>query len=354
MAGQNRTSSRPLAILESLQKHTLTLLNALRDNPFKYGFYQAVRRIESAYKDKPRVGKSLRPKDDPIRFSQPPSTKFATSSLAYFKLGEKGLPPKLGQNFFGVFGPNGPLPFHLTEFAHGRIVNDNDPTIAAFADIFHHRMIALFYRAWANTQPTTNYDRPENDEFAKYVGALFGLGLPSLRNRDSIQDRTKLYYAGLFANQTKNQEALQAIISDYLQVNTHIEQFVGQWIKLPKECQLLLGISKETCTLGQNAALGSKAWECQQKFRVVLGPLSRKDYLRMLPGGRSLSHLKDIVRNFVGDELAWDLKLIMKHEDMPTLKVGVTGNLGWTSRVWSKSIDKDIDELIINPSLYEH
>lgn len=351
MAGQNRTSSHPLAVLQSLQKNVLALLNAIKSNPYAYGFYRAVRRIECVYKEKPRVGQSLRPKDDPVRFAQPPSLAFPSSNLAYFKLGEKGLPPRLGENFFGVFGSNGPLPLHITEYAHSRIVNFNDSTFSAFADVFHHRMISLFYRAWANAQPTVNYDRPDSDQFAKYVGALFGIGMPAFRNQDSLQDRVKLYYSGILAAQTKNAAGLSAMIGDFFRMNTDIEQFVGHWIDLPKECRLQLGITRETCTLGVNAALGRKAWECQQNFRIVLGPLSREQYLKMLPGGESLRHLKDIVRNYVGDELAWDIKLIMKKEDMPSLKLGITGKLGWTSRIWSKVIDKDVDALIIDPSM---
>ena len=351
MAGQNRTTSRPLAVLQSLQKSVLALLNAIKTNPYAFGFFQAVRHLECVYKDKPRVGQSLRPKDDPIRFGQPPSLAFPSANLAYFKLGEKGLPPKMGVNFFGVYGPNGPLPLHLTEYAHSRIVNNNDSTFSAFTDVFHHRMLSLFYRAWANTQPTISYDRPESDQFAKYVGSLFGIGMPAFRNQDSLQDRVKFYYSGLLAGQTKNAEGLRAIVSDFLNMHADIEQFVGHWIDLPKECRLQLGITRETCTLGVNAALGRKAWECQQNFRIVLGPLSREQYLKMLPGGQSLRRLQDIVRNYVGDELAWDVKLVMKKEHMPSLKLGITGKLGWTSRIWSKTIEQDVDALIINPSM---
>ena len=119
---------------------------------------------------------------------------------------------------------------------------------------------------------------------------------------------------------------------------------------MPPECRLLLGITKETCTLGVNAAIGRKAWECQQNFRVVLGPLTREQHLKMLPGGESLKRLQDLVRNYVGDELEWDVKLVMKKEHMPSLKVGMAGKLGWTSRIWSKTIEKDVGALIIKPS----
>ncbi|MDH5326826.1 MAG: type VI secretion system baseplate subunit TssG [Gammaproteobacteria bacterium] len=349
MASKSRSASHPLAVLQSLKESTLALLNAIKEAPYKYGFFQAVRRLECAYSDKPLIGQSLRPKDDPVRFQQPPSLAFAPSTLSQFSLGEKGRPPKLSINFFGLFGPQGPLPLHLTEYAYDRALNSSDTTFAGFADMFHHRMISLYYRAWANTQPTVSYDRPQADRFSAYVGSIMGFGLTSLRNREELPDRVKLFYAGLLASQTRNASNLQAMISSFFQVNARIEQFVGQWMELPKECRMLLGITRETCTLGVNAAVGNKAWESQQKFRIVLGPLSKEEYLRMLPGGESIKRLQTLVRAYVGDEFDWDMQLIMKKESMPMFRLGINGDLGWTTRVWSRTIERDVDRLIIHP-----
>src|SRR6478609_2460492 len=73
--------------------------------------------------------------------------------------------PRLYVTFGGMFGPQGPLPLHLTEYARDRIINSADPTFARFLDIFHHRMLSLVYRAWADAQPTVQFDRPESDRF---------------------------------------------------------------------------------------------------------------------------------------------------------------------------------------------
>ena len=57
-------------------------------------------------------------------------------------------------SFFGLFGANGPLPLHLTEYAYGRQLQAGDPSFARFADIIHHRFLGLFHRAWAQAQLT--------------------------------------------------------------------------------------------------------------------------------------------------------------------------------------------------------
>ncbi len=77
---------------------------------------------------------------------------------------------------FGLFGPNGPLPTHLTEYVHERIVHHQDHSLAAFADIFHHRATLLFYRAWADAQPAVSLDRADNSRFVDYLACLAGIG----------------------------------------------------------------------------------------------------------------------------------------------------------------------------------
>ena len=68
-------------------------------------------------------------------------------------------PPRLLVRFFGLFGPDGPLPLHLTEYARDRMRNWRDATFQRFADVFHHRALSLFWRAYADSRPTISFDR---------------------------------------------------------------------------------------------------------------------------------------------------------------------------------------------------
>jgi len=129
--------------------HALTLLRDLQERPYDFGFFQAVRRIENLYRDKPRTGASSHASDDPVRLVQEPTTAFAPSTLASFTPGEGKAKPRLSSYFFGLLGPNGPLPLHLTEYGRDRLRNAGDATFVRFLDLFHHRLLSLFYRAWA-------------------------------------------------------------------------------------------------------------------------------------------------------------------------------------------------------------
>lgn len=339
MAVKGRSTSRAVALDQ-----------ALHEQPYAFDFYQALRRIECAYLDKPRLGQSRRPIDDPVRLAQQPSLAFAPSTLASYELGDNGLPPTLAVYFFGLFGPNGPLPLHLTEYARDRLRNTKDSTFSDFVDIFHHRMLALFYRAWANSQPTVNYDRPEQDRFAVYVGASLGMGMPSLRNRDAMPDLAKLNYAGLMSNRTRNASGLIAMISDFFGMQAGIEQFVGEWLEIPENYRCRLGRSPETGTLGVNASLGTSTWQCQHKFRIVLGPLSREQYQRLLPGQESYQRLIAMVRNYLGDSLSWDVNLVLYNETIPPLALGRMGQLGWTTWLGARAGNENADDLIVEPT----
>lgn len=347
MAGENRPT--PHVLITELEKAA-----------YRFDFFETLRLLETLNSDKPRLGTSVKAGDDPVRLAQEPGLEFPPSSLSSYEIGASGM-PRLVVNFFGLFGPQGPLPLHLTEYARERRRHYRDPTLVRFADIFHHRMISLFYRAWANVRPTVCYDRPESDRFAFYVGSLFGISGDAFRHRDALDDRAKLFYAGHFAAQTKYADGLQAIIADLLSIDIRIEEFVGEWMEIQQSDQSRLGHSPELATLGHSTFLGAFVWGCQHKFRIVLGPLNLTRYLSLLPGGKALAQLTAIVRNHIGDELVWDAQLVLKKQEVPSeLSLGEPihahpscmngeARLGWTTWLGPRLTEDDAADLTLNP-----
>jgi type VI secretion system protein ImpH len=252
--------------------------------------------------------------------------------------------------FFGLFGTDGPLPLHLTEYARDRKRNGRDPTLQRFADIFHHRMMSLFWRAWADSRPTVSFDRPAEDRYATYVGALAGLGMESMRQRDAMPDLTKLHFAGLLANQTRHAEGLAAILSAFFTMPVRVDSFVGAWLTMEAPDWTRLGGTPQTATLGGTALLGARVWSRQHKFRLVFGPLSLADYLRLLPGGQSFHRLIPIVRNYAGDTLVWDVNLVLKRDEIPDTVLGRQGRLGWTTWLKPRRSEAPAADLFLDAS----
>ncbi len=335
------------------------LMQKLADDPHHFDFFQLVRRLDCAFPDLPPTGHSSLPKDDPVRFGQEPSMRFAPSAISGFHPGatqdNPGL-PRINLDCFGLLGPNGPMPLHFTQYVRDRIFNNHDKTLSRFLDVFHHRAASLFYRAWSTHQQTVQFERGGDDRFAMYIASLFGMGMDSLRGRDSVADKAKLYYSGRLVNQTRHAEGLAGILDGYFQVKTRITQFVGQWIELPDDCKCRVGESKRTGLMGMTTIVGSMVWDTQQKFRIHMGPMDRADYERLLPSGSSFKRLTTWVRIYTCDELSWDVQLILKKDHVPDTKLGMAGRLGWTT--WLKSgsapFDRDADDLVLQPSEFEH
>lgn len=324
-----------------------SLVQALRERPFDFDFFQAVRRLECTRSDLPRVGYAQRPHGDLVRFCQKVSLGFEPSAIDAYHEATDEHPDQLVVNFLGLLGTNGPMPLAITEYVHDRQHNHRDRTLARFLDVFNHRMICLFYRAWACNQQAVSHDRPDQDHFAFYTGSLLGIGPDSFRNRDAVPDTAKLHYSGRLSCQTKNTEGLQEILRDYFGVPVVIEEFVEQWIELPGEYRCRLGVCPENATVGSTLIVGSHVSECQQKFRIRFGPMSFADYQRMLPGGGSVGRLVACVRNYVGDELRWDLNLTLSRGAVPQISLGRVGQLGWSTWLGGKEFAKDADNLVL-------
>lgn len=325
----------------------LTQLAQLRERPHAYDFFEALRRVECAWPELPRLGTAARPADEPVRLGQLASLDFPPSMLASVDVTQNNRLKIVGY-FLGLYGPHGPLPLHLTEYIHDRRTNARDNTLAAFSDIFHHRMLELFYRAWANVRPSVHFDRPDEDRFAGYVAALAGLASPALRNADAWPDRAKFFFAGTLAGGTRTCEGLESLLSEYLSLPVRVQQCVGEWLTIVDDERMRMG-DPETATLGRSV-LGARVWSAQHKVRLVVGPVDSGDLLQYLPGSPSLARLKAAVMNYLGLDYAWDLQFIVRRSRVPPTTLGQFGHLGWTTWMAPARQGPDIDDVIIDVS----
>ena len=320
----------------------------LANEPWQFHFYQALRHIECLYADKPRLGHAQRLRDEPIRLGQEPSLAFAASMLASFEWGREGRPPRLDQYAIGVFGPNGPLPLHLTEYTRDRERNVGDHTFRRFVDLFHHRMLELFYRAWADAQPVVQYDRPDDDRFAFHLACLIGDAAEATQGADGVPHHARLHWAGLFASPTRHAEGLERILGGYFRMPVELRTNHGHWLEIPASRLSRLGGFE--CGLGTGATLGERVWDASGHFRIVFGPVRRADFERLLPGSPSLARLTGLVRAWIGESLSWDVNVILEREEVPGTRLGLEGRLGWTSWTLGGAALEDARDYVIEPA----
>ena len=324
---------------------------ALADNPHGFELFAALRLLERAHPQAPGLGRSSRPSEDPVRLRQPASLGFAPADVSAYRAAHGAAHAVLDTPVLGLFGPNGPLPLHLTEYAIERAQNARDTTFAAFADVFHHRMLSLFYRAWADAQPVVQAERRGDDRFARQVGALAGLR-PMRDGDDPVVAHALRHLAGRLLSQVRNPEGLRDLLQLAFDVPVAIEGFIADWMPLPDDARLRLG-QRSVATLGTNAVLGAHVRGAQHRFRVRLGPLDATRFRGFLPGGSALRELADLVRGYVGDGLEWDVQLVLRAGDVPTTRLGMAGRLGLDSWLGQRAWDlDDAGDVIVRPRLH--
>jgi type VI secretion system protein ImpH len=276
--------------------------------PWRFDFAQALRLIECAHPRRPRIGRALRPADDAVRLSQPAELAFVPCEVSACQASTAEAPAILSTQVIGLLGASGPMPLHFTEYVRDRVRHAGDTALARFLDLFHHRMIGLFYRAWACGQPVIGQDRADADGFGAYVGSLCGLPA-ELRGGEAAVDRAaKLQFAGLLAARTRHARGLASILSWYFRVPATVRQFVGQWLSLPGDARARLQ-ARGACPLGAGMPLGGRVWDATQKFRVILGPLDARAFRHLQPGAPGHRRLAQWIRLYTGGTLDWDLEL---------------------------------------------
>lgn len=327
---------------------SLTGYDLLRREPWRFSFYQAMRILESEFQRDSQWGYGRKAVDDPVRLAQEPSMIMAPASLSEFTV-EQGRPPRLSVLFYGLFGPQGPLPFHLTEYARERVLHHQDDSLIAFLDMFHHRLLTYFYRIWADSTPTVNLER-HDDVFARQLNAVFGLLEGDEFPADRMPNRLKRFFSGHLASEAKHPEALLDILKSILTMPVYLEEFVGRWLLIEHRDLLRIHSLFDSQRLGRQATLGRRTWQKINKFRLRIGPLSMKQYQSLLPGGGLLEKVVSAVDSYIGGELDWDMNLVLARTDATPTRPGAFGQLGWTSWLVEGPVTMDLDDLELNPS----
>lgn len=326
----------------------MTLFERVAARPYAFDFFYVLRRLEALRPDLPRLGEAGRPADEPVRLGQEPLLDFAPAALSGVRPPHNGRPAVIEVRFLGLFGPNGPLPLHLTEYARDRLLHHGDATFARFVDLINHRFLLLFYRAWAQAQPVVSLDRRGDDRFSRYVGSLFGVGLDSTRSRDAAEDEIKLHHAGTLARQVRNADGLRAVLSHYFRLPVRVEEFVARWMTLPAAERTRLGAAGAAAQLGRGAILGGSVWDAQSNIRLHVCAPTLLEYEEFLPGGRAAARLVALVRNYLGWELRWDVRLALDRDEVPATVVGRQGRLGWTSWLGRRKRKEAARDLLID------
>jgi len=293
-----------------------------------FSFFQAVHLLEELTPGVIPLGEGLDPDKEAVRFSVKPDLSFPASEITSLEKTDDGTPAAMGVSFMGLIGPSGILPYWYTELAIERL-KAKDPTIPAFFDIFHHRLLTLFYLAWKKQRFPENYKPGGHDRLTGYLLSLCGLGTPGLAERIGLSPESLAFYTGLFSTRSPDAAGIEAAVSYLSGVHAEVVQFIERIIALSEEDHTRIGMAN--ARLGEDALCGSYVWDCETKFRVDLGPMGYDDFRRFLPGGNMLSPIFSLISYRVGMEYEFDLRIILARNEVPPCTLGGESRLGMTS-----------------------
>jgi len=337
-------------------------------DPFSFDFFQAVRLLELTG-GKP-VGRDGPPRAEAVNFGVVGGLAFPASTIAGLTA-EVDSPPKMSVAFFGLTGPSGVLPEFYSQMVLAQQRAVDNPERRAFSDwldIFNHRMISLFYRAWSKYRLPVTYRRANGgqDPVTAISLSLAGLGLPSFVKRMQVtssippaspedpgvmEEGSLVRYAGLFAHPARSAAGLEKMLADYFGVPVTIEQFYGRWRPLSLVNQTRLGRGGQNDELGVSLVVGRRLWDANGSFRIRIGPLDLAEFVSYLPdaiaGRRKLFLLAELARFYVRASLDFEVRLILRASDVPVARLAKGGpgpRLGWNAWLGKRANPADADD----------
>ena len=362
---------------EGRRKRT-SVATRLLEKPFQYDFFQAMRLLEKiaeeddqAFPNWKPVGEDGPPQRELVQLKVLCARTFPPSEVssiirrrpdAEHGTVEGESPFVMTTTFMGLFGAQGVMPLHYTQTILDR-VRRKDYALRDFLDLFHHRILSLFYKAWEKYRFPIAYERARRctpkpgklDLFTEALFSLTGLGTQQTRGRLLIDDDTFLYYSGHFAHRPRSALGLQQILEDYFAFEVVVQQYVGHWLYIDPADQSRLGTLGGNNRLGEDTVAGHRMWNCETRFRLRIGPVGYAQYQRLMPSGDQLAEVAQLTRTYVGSSLDFDIQLVLKKSEVPPCILGSDDSpcfLGYNMWLRDEEFDHDVEDAVFQQEGY--
>ena len=347
------------------------LSEKIETSPWRFDFFQLVRLLEDESKQNAtnEVGNFTPAISEAIKFRTNPHLNFEPAPIKALKRINDKQQTELEVNFWGLNGSSGTLPFHYSELISQRLRN-NDHALKDFVDIFNHRSLSLFYKAWQKHRPWLK--QPGKDEaLSKYhvnhhQEILKGLtGLSGEKNASfNKPEGAWLNYPGFAAARVSSPSMLKQAIHHHFDLTVDIKEFKGQWETMPTDVRSQLADRKSNGmnnALGVNALLGSRCWNAQNRFEIEIIDIEYEQFMTFSPGSEKLNALYQLIKFKVGTELDFDLTLKVQKNKLHAasfssgdVSTGSPPQLGWNSRLQSRTESQIQSDDIIKISVSKH
>jgi type VI secretion system protein ImpH len=316
--------------------------------PEAMGFFELLRRLETKGV---RFGRAGGPDLEPARLGQRVRLNFATQDVARFVPGVDGGPAKVDVEVIGLLGPEGAMPLHMTRwimarlsdrwFSGGQDTETSDTTFLDFCNMLQHRMLALYWRGWADARPEVQIEMGSGGRLQAMLNAMAGVGLPGVAAVSAVSSDSGLAvrFATSLASAVNGTERLTRYLADLLDAPVALVEFLGHWLDIPAPLQTRLG--QQHAGLGTGAVIGARTFQRQTRAELRVGPLSLAMYQRLLADKTLRSDLRRAIRFVAGEDIQFDLRLVLARDAIPDPRLGQCrlGRTTWVSPTGKRDAD---------------
>lgn len=342
-------------------RKSLNLVEQLQTEPHRFDFFQAARMLERAACLHPdegefatdNVGSLARPDQESIHFNARTSlafngtdvTKISQKRISNYDTEDNSvLQWQMEVAMMGLTGSQGVMPYYLSEIVLSEL-RKKSSALKDYLDLFNHRTISMFYEAWHKYQLAPSYERSQQegtgkeDLFTDALLSIAGIGLSEQKYRSSIPDEQIAGFAGHFGRTICSGESLRSTISGMFGLNIEIDQFQGQWYDLPSDVHCRFPDADHpmgtNTQLGVSTVIGSRCYQAQNKFSVIIRPTNEEEFMALAPGSKRLEELKSFIKLSVGGEQDFDLEIKLSDDVIPLKHLFESENyrplLGWNT-----------------------
>ncbi|CAB3639777.1 type VI secretion system baseplate subunit TssG [Trinickia soli] len=347
------------------------VVERLLDEPYRFQFFQAVRMLDTwfsreAAKASDDGRRSSERGANGVVFRNSLAVTFPPSELEHaLPFGIDGAPlaepdarrSALGQRkidrveltpaFFGLLGGQGTLPLHYTEQLIGRAQIQRDHAAREFFDVFSNRATALFYAAWKKYRLPFHYELDRDERYLPLLLALAGVPDGPTRahmqaGRGALIDEAIAGYALPARHRPMSAAYLAQALAEYFRVPIRAEQYAGRWYAVPPERTTVLG--KVNATLGATALAGERVWQRDMRARIVVGPLTKREYEAFLPGESRAIALERMLTLLAGITIEYEVSLVLARAEVGASQLGGGARLGYDAFLCTREAERDRDD----------
>jgi type VI secretion system protein ImpH len=299
-----------------------------------FSFFQAVQLLERHAPEAARVGYQGPASRECIRFRPDTSLAFPAADIEqiapYPDDQDHSNRFRITTTFLGLYGSSSPLPAYFSE----QILWDEGyrRNVRDFLDLFHHRLISLFYRAWTKYRYHITFKKGGADPLSTRLLSMLGLDEVSAREERAIPAIRFLRYAGALTLHPRSASVLQGVLVDFFDgLSVSVQSFQKRRVRIQEDQQNRLGA--RNCALGSDCTVGGTIEDCGGKIRLSLGPLSHEKFAEFLPDGKHYRPLQEILDQYLIDQMDYDTEFLVVTDDIPSMRLSskAPAALGWNS-----------------------